>query len=258
MTTAIVEEARFQWGVVIAGAVAAAATSFFLVTLGTGIGLALAPSHPTTGKAVTFLTLGAVYFFAAQAFGFAVGGYLVGRLIGPEPEENRKEEEFRAAAHGFVMWAAAIIAGLLLLAVSSGMIGPMANAPNSNSDDGSGYFVDMLFHGAPTSAQLEADKVAAGPILAMAAIGTADASDTTRLAQMVSQDVRLSESASLQRVADVEARTKVAADQARKAASMLSLWTALSLLFGSVVTVASAISARWMDDRISFSMARRY
>jgi hypothetical protein len=29
------------------------------------------------------------------------------------------------------------------------------------------------------------------------------------------------------------------------------------LLFGAIVAVASAISARWMDDRITFSLAPR-
>jgi hypothetical protein len=259
IATAVVEAPRFKWGVVIAGAVGAAATSFFLLTLGTGVGLALAPGHPTAAKAATFLTLGAIYFFAAQAFGFAVGGYLVGRLIGPEPEENRKEEEFRAAAHGFVMWAAAVVASLLIIAITSGMGSASgADYETTNANNVSRYFVDMLFRGAPTSAQLEADKVAAGPILELTALGTSDATDTTRLAQMVSQDVRLSEAASLQRVAEVQGRVRITGDQTRKAASMVSLWTALALLFGSFVAVASAISARWLDDRVSFSLARRY
>ena len=257
MSTAILEESRFHWGIAVAGAIAAAATSFFLLTLGAGVGLALAPSHPTAGKAVAFLTLGAGYFFAAQAFGFAVGGYLVGRLIGPESGENRKEEEFRAAAHGFVMWAVAIVAGLLILAVSSGVAGSAMGTTNASSDN-SDYFVDLLFRGAPASAQLDADKAEANRILAMAAVGVSDGSDTARLGRMVSQDANLSASAGLERVADVEARAKLAADQARKTASVRSLWTALSLLFGSIVAVASAISARWMDDRITFSMARRY
>jgi FtsH-binding integral membrane protein len=259
MTTAILQEGRFHWGIAIAGAIAAAATSFFLLTLGTGVGLALAPSHLTGGKVVTFLSLGAVYFFAAQAFGFAVGGYLVGRLIGPESGENRKEEEFRAAAHGFVMWAVAIVAGLLIMAVSSGATGSaIANANGSNPSDNSDYFVDLLFRGAPASAQLEADKAEASRILAITTLGVSDGSDTARLGRLVSQDVNLSASAGLERVADVEARAKTAANQTRKATSIVFLWTALSLLFGNVVAVAAAISARWMDDRITFSMARRY
>jgi hypothetical protein len=58
-------------------------------------------------------------------------------------------------------------------------------------------------------------------------------------------------------VQNTEAEMRAAADNARKAASIISLWTAFALLFGAVVSVAAAISARWMDDRISFSMARR-
>src|SRR3954470_15238361 len=98
-TTTIVaeEQAHFNWGVAIVGAVAATATTFFLITLGGGVGLAFLSVPATSRSATTFLTLGAIYFLAAQAFGFTVGGYLVGRLIGPESGENRKEEEFRAA-----------------------------------------------------------------------------------------------------------------------------------------------------------------
>jgi hypothetical protein len=48
------------------------------------------------------------------------------------------------------------------------------------------------------------------------------------------------------------------ADAARKAASAATIWTGLALLFGAVLAIASAIAARWMDDRISYSMARRY
>lgn len=64
-------------------------------------------------------------------------------------------------------------------------------------------------------------------------------------------------SAAMERVADSQAQMRKAADDARKAASMIALWTAFALLFGAIVAVASAISARWMDDRISFSLAPR-
>ena len=57
---------RFNWGVAIVGAVIAIAVTFFLVTLGSGIGLALfsVPDASATGLKA-FLTLGAIYFFAA-------------------------------------------------------------------------------------------------------------------------------------------------------------------------------------------------
>jgi len=97
------QERHFHWGAVIAGAIAVSAVILFLLTLGAGIGLALiSPLRNPTGSASDYLTLGAIYFVAVQAFGFAVGGYLVGRLIGPEVETTA-EEEFRSAAHGFTM-----------------------------------------------------------------------------------------------------------------------------------------------------------
>src|SRR6185312_10617026 len=85
---------RFQWGAVIAGVAVAAATSFFLVTLGAGFGLLLVPA---SGAAV-FLGLGAIYVLAAQVFGFAAGAHVTGRLLGPAIESSR-EEEIRAGAH---------------------------------------------------------------------------------------------------------------------------------------------------------------
>jgi hypothetical protein len=253
-TTIVAEEgSRFSWGIAIAGAVAATATTFFLLTLGSGVGLALAsPAHAKS--AGTFLTLGAIYFLASQAFGFAVGGYLVGRLIGPEAE-NSAEEEFRAAAHGFVMWALAVVAGLLLLGTAAAMTGSAAmTAPNAANS--SNYWVDVMFRPAPNTDQVASDKEEADHILALNGAATNDA-DTTRLARLVSQDAGISMSAAMMRVADAETQMRHAADEARKAAGIVALWTAFALLFGAIVAVAAAISARWMDDRITFSLAPR-
>lgn len=173
---AAMQERRFNWGSVVAGAVGAVATTFLFVTLGSGVGLALMPRDPNT---TTFFTLGAIYFFASQAFGFTVGGYLVGRLIGPEIE-SPKEEEFRAAAHGFVMWGLVVVASLVILGVSPAYSGAAVISASSTSD------------------------------LSTHATGVA------------------------------------------------TIWSALALLFGAIVAIAAAISARWMDDKVSFSMARRY
>ena len=246
----VTEERHFHWGAAIAGAVAATATSFFLVTLGSGVGLALA----SPGHAGAFLTLGAIYFFAAQAFGFTVGGYLVGRLIGPEVE-TAKEEEFRAAAHGFVMWAITIVAGLLLVAGSTMYSGSAAHAVATPA----GYWEDALFRPATNSPTVLADKAEAGRILAtdFATAGGTNDADTNAIARLVAADSGASIQAATNRVTDVEVQMRQQADATRKAASIVSLWTAFALLFGAVVAVAAAISSRWMDDKISFSMAPR-
>jgi len=50
-------------------------------------------------------------------------------------------------------------------------------------------------------------------------------------------------------MSDIQTKTKRDADIARKAASYASLWIALSLLFGAIVAVFAATSARLEDDR---------
>lgn len=258
-TTIVADDrSRFSWGIAIAGAVAATATSFFLITLGAGVGLALTNPAGTAGTS-TFLTLGAIWFFASQAFGFAVGGYLVGRLIGPEAE-NSQEEEFRAAAHGFSMWAIAVVASLLLAAASSTLAASaIAGGTASRGDAAAGqsYWVDDMFRPAPYSAPLAADKAEAARILAMNGTAPLSASDEARIAHLIAQDAGISMQAGLNRVLATQADMRTAADKARKAASILALWTAFALLFGAIVSVAAAISARWMDDRITFSLAPR-
>jgi hypothetical protein len=257
--TAITAEAHpFNWGAAIAGAIAATAVGFFLLTLGAGVGLSLVPR--SANGAGIFLTLGAIYFFAAQAFGFAVGGYLVGRLIGPEVE-NSQEEEFRAGAHGLVMWAVTIVAGLALVGLSSAVAGSTlyAGVATGRSIEAApaGYWIDELFRGAANEPGVAGDKAEAGRVLARDMVRGADDADSDMVARLVSQDCGVPMSAAITRVAEIQARIRQDADTARKAASIASLWTGFALLFGAVVAVASAISARWADDRISFSLAPR-
>jgi hypothetical protein len=253
------EENPFRWGVVIAGAFAATATTFFLLTLGAAIGLALVPAAHARGAAV-FFNLGAIYFLASQAFGFAVGGYLVGRLIGPEVE-NTEEEEFRAGAHGFVMWAVAVVAGLLLIAAASGVTGSsltnaIATRPIDQATDNF-YWVDMMFGPAPNTPQMMAAKGEARRILAMNAPGQVSDQDTERLSALVSGEDGISVPAATSRVTDAEARWASAAHDARRIATITALWTAIALLFGMIIAAASSIAARWQDDKINFGWKPR-
>jgi hypothetical protein len=149
---------RFSWSATFAGAVVGTAVIFFLLTLGSGVGLSLVPAAGVATKG--FLTLGAIYFLAAQAMGFAAGGHLVGRLIGPAAETDR-EEEFRAAAHGLTVWGLCVTATALLVlmsswvaAGSSAIAGGLALAPGNSSTAPtpavSAYWTDVLFRPAPT------------------------------------------------------------------------------------------------------------
>jgi hypothetical protein len=118
--TTIVSEAppAFSWSAAFAGAFIAAGVTFLLLTLGSGIGLSLiSVRHETAHGAQAFLTGGAIYFLAAQAFGFAVGGHIVGRLIGPALETSH-EEDWRAGMHGVTAWALAVVATASIVALS--------------------------------------------------------------------------------------------------------------------------------------------
>jgi hypothetical protein len=249
------EAGRFNWGATIAGAVIATAVTFFLVTLGSGIGLALVSPRTTATGMAAYLTGGAIYFFAAQAFGFAAGAHVTGRLIGPAIE-NAKEEEFRAGAHGLAVWALAIVAGLVILALAAaaGQGADRAQAAPTS------YWADMLLTpaGPVAPANIANDKLEASRILAMdLAAGPGNSAGHEELLRLVMQDTGLREGAAA-RVDNTEAQMRADANAVRKAASIVTIWTALALLFGAVVSVAAAISARWEDDRISFGWAPRH
>lgn len=156
---------RFSWSAAFAGAFVATAVTFLLLALGSGFGLALTPAQHVATP--TFLSLGAIYFLVSQAFGFAAGGHLAGRLIGPAPE-TAKEEEFRSAAHGLVVWALTVVVTATLIAIGGLAAGNSAVAVAASSSkfgtqstvmttDYVAYWVDMLFRPAPGPSQASLD-----------------------------------------------------------------------------------------------------
>ncbi len=271
---------KFSWSLAIAGGVAATAVTFFVLSLGSGFGLLLV--HPITHSgpsAPAFLTGGAIYFLCAQAFGFAVGGHLVGRLLGPLAESHF-QEEFRTAAHGLIAWAVAVLATLtvvtlagLTFASTGATTAAMYGAATSKSFDAgsSAYLVDVLFrpdHGggdraltrAPpdASAQAEAGRILDAGLVHGEKLG---AGDRTRLIDLVSAQADVSRDEATGRIdrmqADVQAKTRQVEDVARKISSYASLWIAFSLLFGAVVSMVAAVTARNEDEREATTGAAR-
>jgi hypothetical protein len=263
---------RFSWSLAIAGGVAATAVTFFLLMLGSGFGLLLVNPVTHSGPSLpAFLTGGAIYFFIAQAFGFAVGGHLSGRLLGPVVE-TQMQEDFRAGAHGLVAWAVTILATLAVIALA-GLTAANTGAttaalygstmPHATNGAPVAYLVDNLFRPHDSAALFRSNvdaeaRAEAGRILeAGLARGiqmTPD--DRVRLIGLTSAEAGISRSEAAARVdrmqADVQAKARHDTDIARKAASYASLWIAFSLLFGAIVAVVSAIFARNEDDRESW------
>lgn len=255
---------KFSWGLAFVGAFAATAVTLFLLTIGAGLGLLLVNPVTHSGPSTpAFLTGGAIYFFVAQAFGFAVGGHLAGRLLGPILE-TRTQEDFRAGAHGLTVWAITVVAsvGLIMLAgmatsQSGGGIAALYGASSTSGSQSStptNYLVDKLYRPAGDTvskgARQEAGRILNASFVRAVAL-TDD--DRSRLIALVVHNAGVSTNEAASRVDTMQSETRVtveqAANTARKAASYASLWIGFSLLFGLIVAIFAAVSARIEDDR---------
>jgi hypothetical protein len=90
--------------------------------------------------------------------------------------------------------------------------------------------------------------------------GSLSSYDRERATQLVAQDAPLPATEAARRVDNAQSQIKItenrAFEAARKTARNASLWIALALLFGAIVSTMAAISARWEDDRITFGWRR--
>ncbi len=262
------DDNRFRWGVVIAGGVTAAAVMFFLLTLGAGFGLLLV--NPVTEEAPSmpvFLAAGAIYFLAAQAFSFALGGHLVGRFLGPVRARD-SEENFRVASHGFVSWAIALLATVTMVALAGlsaagtgATTAALYGSSTAASDDEAegNYLVDRLYRpegaeATPAGTGSDAARTEASRIImtALPKGRLVDDRDRGRLTQLTASQTGLSPEEATARVDSVNAEVKNAADAARKTASYTSLWIACSLLFGAMAASAAALFARYEEGHTLF------
>jgi hypothetical protein len=98
-----------SWSAVVAGALTAIAVAFIVISLDSGIGLAVASPYGSGPSATTLTVAGAIWLVFAQAVGYAVGGYVAGRVrndLVAGPDEAR----FRDGTHGLVAWAIGVAA----------------------------------------------------------------------------------------------------------------------------------------------------
>ncbi|PNG24257.1 hypothetical protein [Methylocella silvestris] len=277
-----------SWGAIIAGAIAAVASSLVLLLIGSGLGLTMVSPWSNSGVSpITFAVSTAIWLIVVQWLSSALGGYLTGRLRTKWAGVHQDEVFFRDTAHGFLAWALAtvLVAGVLgsaasaiiaggTAAVTSGATGAAQGAAQAGTDKsatGPGlptdYFVDLMFRPpadlssatGPTAAsrnETDARTEASRILILSLSSGSVSAADRTYLAQLVSARTGRTSADAQQRVDDVltqidqtKAKAKETADKARKAGITTSLLTALSLVIGAfVASAAAAFGGRLRDD----------
>ena len=110
-----------QWGAVILGALGATAISMVLLTFGAGIGLSATSAQPYAGaSAKAIAIISGLYTAVVLVASFGLGGYVTGRMRSLSAPEDIAESDFRDGAHGFAVWALAIVLGGLVAASSVG------------------------------------------------------------------------------------------------------------------------------------------
>jgi len=276
-----------EWGAIFAGAVAAAALSFLLLSFGGAVGLSLTSPWPDAGARLWVVALAVAWWaVAVQIASFAAGGYLAGRMRRPWVE-SAEEGEFRDSAHGFLVWAVGVLFGALLLGLTGGAAlttatqstatvagGAAAGATNAAalSTTPADYAVDLLLRSEPRAAT----GTAAGPAPAAQRDGNDEAlraeagriftatirnrefteRDRDYLVRMVQARTGLSEADAQRRVdaavneaRDLEIKLREQADKGRRAAVITGFIAAASLLISlTAACFAAGIGGRHRNE----------
>jgi hypothetical protein len=246
-----------SWRAILGGAVAAVTISIVLALLGLGLGFAAISPWPNAGaSAATFSIVGGIWLIVVQWLSSGIGGFVTGRLRTKWVNVHTHEVFFRDTAHGFLTWAVAALFGMLVVAsAASSAVGTATKAAGtavagSAQAAARAYDVDMLYRGekpelaaSDQQTQTETTRILARGIEA----GGVSDSDKAYLVDQVATRTGVSHEDAQKRVDDVIAREKAAeakarevADTARKSASAVSIFTALSMLIGAFIASAAA------------------
>lgn len=260
-----------SWGAITGGAVVAAALSLLLVALGAGLDLAsISPWAGSGATTAAFTVMTAIWFIVIQWLASGFGGYLTGRLRTKWVNAHTHEVFFRDTAHGLVTWglatvltaavltstAASLVAGGLHTATDLASGAAAGNARGGGA--AGGYDLDVLFRGGRAAEANSSEPSGSDPraeAMRILANGLASsgvpAADRTYLAELVAARTGISQADAEQRVDTFLMRSKEAADSARKTASAIAVFTAISMLIGAFIAcVAAAIGGRRRDEEV--------
>jgi hypothetical protein len=224
-----------EWGSVIAGAVAALAVSFILLTFGAAVGLAAVSPWSLSSTGVTALGLGSAFWILlVSLWSFALGGYFAARLRHRWSDASKTEIEFRDRAHGLLSWATAVtIAAIVTTAVltPSGRTAATDNLITATAVDTIVRTTRPNLAPADTALRGEVSRTLASN---MKSPSLSDA-DRAYLTGIVEARSGLAAPESAKRVTDAFSQMKVATDRARKAGIVMGFLVAATLLVGAAM-----------------------
>lgn len=267
-----------HWTPIVAGAFAAAAFAFILLTFGVTIGLGVSSASPTWRDASAALSLLSGLYLILQAIvSFGLGGYIAGRTLGGSGAARNSETEARDGLHGLTAWALAVLLGAAVTAIVSAAAinhssSSLSMGNTTSAEPLLSYELDRLLRSPrrTADANLTAERAEAGRIL-MTSSGHNGVSrdDRTFLIQQVQALTGLSAGDAERRVDQAIADSKTAISHARRSTIILAFSVAVATLLGAVSAWAAAVAGgrhrdgaplpEWMTfaDRFEPRMAAR-
>jgi hypothetical protein len=250
---------HLYWTPVVAGAIAAAALSFVLLSFGSSIGLAVAsPSSSWRDTSWALALLGGVWLLLTSLASFGLGGYLAGRLRASWSGATSHETEFRDGVHGLVVWGIAILIGAILAfsAVATVAPRPILTSPTAaTAEPLLAFELDRLFRSERTAAQAGNDTEARAQAARILTSGLGHkemaSEDRAYLVRLVEARTGLPQPEAEARVQRAIAQAAEAVRRARSAAVILAFMSAASLMIGAAVAwLASTAGGQHRDGSI--------
>jgi hypothetical protein len=272
------ERGVIQWSSVAAGAVAAAAMSFILVSFGVAIGLGVSSASPTWRDASAALALlSALYLIVQAIVSFGFGGYIAGRTARPMFDRGNVEDEGerRDGLHGLMSWALAVLIGAAVVAIIGAAAldrAPMrsGSGATSTAEPLLSYELDKLLRAPrrPATTDIREGRAEAGRILMTSSSHSGvTADDRTYLVQQVAAQTGAAAPDAERRVDAAITDSRTAISRARRNSIIVAFSVAAAALIGAAVAWAAAVAGgrhrdgaplpTWMASSNRFHRSRR-
>jgi len=268
LTVAEARASGVSWAAVFAGAFVVMALSLILMALGTGVGLSAGALWGSGAAPAAAVGVGAlIWLIVIEVIASSTGGYIAGRLRTKWASIHTHEVYFRDTAHGFLVWAVAVVAtGAFLGAGAAAMAGAAANTASGSAATSvdtralnpNQYFADTLFRTTnPAAADNDNALRDEANLILLNGLrkGSLPPQDAAYLTQLVSARTGLSAPQAEQRVQQVFSDDLAAAEAARKAGAHLLYWLFVALLIGAYCASHAATIGGRQRDRVQRAIA---